>query len=103
MQDNNDLNDPALEPHLTPGDIAKRWKISEDSVRRRFKDEPGVLKLGHPTRLIGRKYQRHYFALRIPMSVFKRVENALMNKRQPESVSASAPVVRGNGRDLRAS
>jgi AraC-like DNA-binding protein len=62
-----------LERHYTLAQIAHALHVSESTVHRYFVDEPGVLKLGHPTRLAGRKYQRHYFSLRIPHSVFMRV------------------------------
>jgi AraC-like DNA-binding protein len=62
-----------LERHYTLAQIADAWHVSESTVHRYFINEPGVLKLGHPTRVAGRKYQRHYFSLRIPHSVFMRV------------------------------
>jgi AraC-like DNA-binding protein len=66
-----------IEEYLTVADIAQKLKLSEDSVRRLFADEEGVLRIGNGTRLVGRKYRRHYFTLRIPMSVFLRVQDRL--------------------------
>jgi hypothetical protein len=98
-------SDNVLEVHFTLAEIAEKWKLSHDTVQRVFKDEPGVLKLGHPSRLKGSKYQRRYFTLRIPESVFLRVQNRLMHQRGAESVAL--PVAgrgrRGADRSLQAS
>lgn len=75
-----------IEQVLTVAEIATAWKKSEDVVRRIFLDEPGVLRFGHGTLLAGRKYRRRYFSLRIPLSVFQRVEARLQQPRPgPES------------------
>ena len=66
-----------VEQHLSISDIAGKLRVSEDKVRRMFCDEAGVLKIGHPTLLAGRKYRRRYYTLRIPMSVFLRVVGRL--------------------------
>lgn len=90
-----------IEAHFTVAEIADKWKLSEVKVQQIFQDEPGVLKLGHPSRLVGRKLQRRYFTLRIPESVFLRVQKGLMHKRDSESVGL--PIARrGRGR-MRAS
>jgi hypothetical protein len=81
---------------LTVGDIAERWKLSKDSIRRIFAQEDGVIKIGQPTRLVGRKYQRHYSTLRIPLSVFLRVQDRLMYKRSPEVVRSRTGSSRRN-------
>jgi hypothetical protein len=73
----DDAVEAALEETLTVAEIAAKWKKSEDSIRRLFFDEPGVLKFGHGTRKVGRGYKRHYFSLRIPLSVFLRVQDRL--------------------------
>lgn len=70
-----------IEPTLTVAEIAGAWKKSADTVRRLFLDEPGVLRFGHGTLLAGRKYRRRYFSLRIPLSVFQRVEARLQRPR----------------------
>ena len=59
----------ALERHFTVTEIAKRWGMSEKSVRRFFADEPGVLKWGSPET----RKKRGYCNLRIPESVLIRV------------------------------
>jgi hypothetical protein len=38
-----------------------------------FQDEPGVLKIGEPSRRLGRKLKRRYYTLRVPQSVEERV------------------------------
>jgi hypothetical protein len=92
---------PRIEPHYTVGEIAAEWKLSTDTVRKLFLDEPGVLKIGEGSRLLGgRKYKRRYFVLRIPAAVLRRVEQKLINKRPAEPVSSR--VERGS-RDLHAS
>ena len=70
-----------LEQCLTVADIASKLKLSEDAVRRLFSAEPGVLCIGHPTRLVGRKYRRRYMTLRIPISVFERVLDRLVHRK----------------------
>jgi hypothetical protein len=74
------LPDDAVEQCLTVADIAGKLKLSEDATRRLFVGEPGVLRIGKPTRLVGRKYRRRYFVLRIPLSVFLRVQDRLSQK-----------------------
>jgi hypothetical protein len=65
--------DPACERHYTVREIATLWKLSEDSVRRLFKDEPGVLSIS-PRQRSGK---RAYATLRIPESVLERVHRKL--------------------------
>jgi hypothetical protein len=90
-----------LEMHFTVAEIADKWKLSHVKVQHIFQDEPGVLKLGHPSRLVGRNLQRRYYTLRIPESVFLRVQNRLMHKRDSESVGL--PIARRGGGRLRPS
>lgn len=58
-----------IEEHYTPKDLAAAWKVSPDTVVRWFSDEPGVLKLGTPSR----RGTRTRVELRIPRSVAERV------------------------------
>jgi len=62
------------ELHYTVADIAEKWKLSEDAVRRLFEKEPGVLVLGKGGAASGR---RRYTTLRIPESVVARVHRRL--------------------------
>jgi hypothetical protein len=67
----------AIEQCLTVADIGGKLRLSDDTVRRLFAHEEGVLRVGHPTLLKGRKYRRRYYSLRIPLSVFLRVRDRL--------------------------
>jgi hypothetical protein len=62
--------EPALERHFTPKELADLWLLHESTIRRLFVDEPGVLKYGKTSRHDGK---RDYVTLRIPESVVKRV------------------------------
>jgi hypothetical protein len=53
---------------FTVDEVAKMLKVSGDTVRRRFENEPGVIDLGVPTR----RYKRRYRVLRIPAAVLNR-------------------------------
>ncbi len=52
---------------FTVVEVAKMLKVSGDTVRRRFENEPGVIDLGAPER-----YKRRYRVLRIPAAVLNR-------------------------------
>jgi excisionase family DNA binding protein len=58
----------AVETCLTVAEVAERLKVNEDTVRRLFSNEPGVIVFCFP-----RKGRRLYRTLRIPESVFRRV------------------------------
>jgi hypothetical protein len=64
------------ETFYTPEEIAVAWKLSPDTVRRIFQNEPGVL-VFQKSRLNGR---RRYRTLRIPDSVAERVYHRLALK-----------------------
>jgi hypothetical protein len=73
-QDANSVSPPqtagvSAEQHYSVSDVASRWGLGKDVVRRIFQNEPGVLVLGG--RASGRK--RRYTTLRIPQSVLERV------------------------------
>jgi hypothetical protein len=69
------------ERHYSVPEIAKAWAMGDDTVRRLFADEPGVIRLGQGSRLVGRgKYKRRYHHLRIPGSVLLRVHSRLTAK-----------------------
>ncbi len=67
---------------LTVAMIARRWTRSRDSVRRLFANEEGVLRFGHETQRMGRRFRRRYYELRIPVSVFQRVEDRLQQRKR---------------------
>ena len=62
------------EQHYTVGEVALMWKLSRDSVRRMFKDEPGVLAISPRQR----RGKRAYVTLRIPQSVLELVHRKLL-------------------------
>jgi hypothetical protein len=67
---------PALsvgEKHFTPQELAEAWGVSIDVIRRIFRDEPGVLKIGDKNP----RHKRQYLTLRIPEEVAKRVHQRL--------------------------
>ncbi len=53
---------------LTVRDVAERLKVNEETVRRLFANEPGVIVICFP-----RRGRRVYRTLRIPEAVFRRV------------------------------
>lgn len=61
----------AIEKHYTVSQIAEAWGINDDTVRRLFADEPGVLRFSFPRTLQRKKAP--YITLRIPASVLDRV------------------------------
>jgi len=63
------------ELHHTVAEVADRWKLSPDVVRRLFEREPGVLVIGDR----GSRSKRRYLTLRIPGSVMERVHRRLCN------------------------
>ena len=45
------------------------WNYSENTIRRLFRNEPGVLKIGNPET----RFRRKYFKLSIPESLLMRI------------------------------
>jgi predicted transcriptional regulator len=62
----------ALEKHYTVEEIAEAWSVSPATVRRIFRDEPGVVVLAVETK----PGRRPYRTLRVPHSVLQRVHSA---------------------------
>ncbi len=58
----------ATDAFLTLAEVAERLKVNEDTVRRLFLNEPGVVVICFP-----RKGKRVYRTVRIPEPVFQRV------------------------------
>ena len=63
----------SLEHHCSVGELAKRWGWSENTIRRLFRKEPGVLKIVHPET----RQKRRYTSIRIPERVAQRVHQRL--------------------------
>jgi hypothetical protein len=75
------------ERYYTVAEIAKKLNVCRNTVRSLFDDEPGVIRIGHPSRREGRQLKRRYSILRIPESVLLRVmQERLVNKRPAEPV-----------------
>jgi len=66
-----------FERHFSPKQIAEAWAVSTAKARRMFQNEPGVIRIGEPSRRLGRKLKRRYYSLRIPQSVVERVHARL--------------------------
>jgi hypothetical protein len=63
----------ALERHYSVSELSKLWFFSENTIRRLFSREPGVIKIARqPTRV-----KRGYTSLRIPERVAQRVHRRL--------------------------
>ena len=59
----------AFERHYSVPDVAKLWRLSDDTIRRIFKDEAGVLRIGGAET----RFKRKRIQLSIPESVLIRV------------------------------
>ena len=66
----------AHDQHYTVSELAKRWHLSPNTVRRRVADEPGVIRLTVGPLLRNRR-KRHLVSLRIPERVALRVRAEL--------------------------
>jgi transcriptional regulator GlxA family with amidase domain len=69
------LTPAPLEKHFPVSEIAQAWDISEDTVRRLFEREPGVLIIEPAPGRVSRR--RRYRTLRIPAAVVDRVHRRL--------------------------
>jgi hypothetical protein len=65
--------DFAIEEHYTPQEVSVLLKLSADTIRRIFQDEPGVFRIGESFR----RGKRGYVTLRIPRSVLMRVHERM--------------------------
>ena len=59
--------------HYTVAEIAAAWKLSEETIRKLFRDEPDVLVIGNRKP----RYGRPCLSLRIPEFVVERVHRRL--------------------------
>jgi hypothetical protein len=62
-------------PFLTAKELAERWNVGITTIRRWFRNEPGVLEWGRMDSRPGRK--RAYLNLRIPPEVAERVRRRM--------------------------
>ena len=63
----------SVEKHYSVSELATIWKLSENTIRRMFEHEPGVIRWGAGE---GR-FKRRYITLRIPETVVLRVHRQL--------------------------
>ena len=61
------------EKHYSVAELAKLWQLSENTIRRMFENEPGVIVWG----VAERRFKRRYRTLRIPATVVLRVHHQL--------------------------
>lgn len=73
VEPRSSLGVPALERHYTVADLSRRWFFSENTIRRLFSKEPGVVKISHPQT----RAKRAYTSMRIPERVAQRVYRRL--------------------------
>jgi hypothetical protein len=66
-----------FERHFSPSELAEVWKLSEDTVRRIFEREPGVLIFENPEKASDRRRR----TMRIPASVAESVYRRLSTRR----------------------
>lgn len=72
-----------LEPHYTAREVAESWRVSEDTVYRKFRDMPGVLQI--PARVLKSKRKRApKVLLRIPASLLRRLQQEWSGGFRPE-------------------
>lgn len=63
------------ETHYRINELAKMWKLSRDTIRLLFRNEPGVIKIGKGLTRHGTG--RPYLVLSIPESVAMRVKTRI--------------------------
>jgi hypothetical protein len=63
----------ALETHYTVAELSRLWFFSENTIRRLFTKEPGVVKIAHPQT----RAKRGYTTMRIPERIAQRVRRRL--------------------------
>ena len=64
---------PTMERHFTVAELSKRWFFSENTIRRLFSQEPGVVRIARPQT----RSKRGYTSMRIPERIAERVHRRL--------------------------
>jgi hypothetical protein len=67
---------PYLEPHHTIKELAERWNLDRETVRRLVFDRDDVLKIAHTRR----NAKRDYVSYRIPQSVARKIYHTLLGR-----------------------
>lgn len=65
-----------FQQHFTPDELAQEWRVSGDTIRTLFRNEPGVLKIERPETLKKRGYE----TMRIPLDVAQRLHRRLTKR-----------------------
>jgi hypothetical protein len=96
----------AFEPHYSPQFLAEQWGFSTTTIQRMFENEPGVLRIGEPSRRVGRVLKRSYYTLRIPHSVAERVHQRHLSRGRVTETqrglsAGDSPADRPNGTTVR--
>jgi len=60
---------------VTPEELARRWHVSPTTIRRWFRDEPGVIQWGRAISRPGKP--RAHLSMRIPLHVVERVRRRM--------------------------
>jgi hypothetical protein len=60
---------PALEQHFTPDELADKWGVSANTVRRLCEEDGGIFVIDRPERMRKRRYK----SIRIPVSTAIRI------------------------------
>lgn len=63
----------AFEKHCSVAELSRQWGFSENTIRRLFRKEPGVIKIVHQETL----HKRRYTSMRIPERIAQRVHRRL--------------------------
>jgi hypothetical protein len=61
-----------LEKHYTPVELAKMLGKHPSTIRDWFRNVPGVVLVGKPSRREGKKLVRRYASMEVPASVYER-------------------------------
>jgi hypothetical protein len=82
----------ALEKHYSVQEVVDLWGWSESTVRRRFRNHPAVLKLGHAEGV--QSGSRPYTKLAIPESVLLETHSGMCQPPKPARKASAKPVRR---------
>jgi hypothetical protein len=64
---------PDVERHFTVAELSRRWFFSQNTIRRLFNREPGVVRIARPQT----RTKRGYTSIRIPERIAERVHRRL--------------------------
>lgn len=65
----------AEERHYTVAEVAAIWRVSGDTVRKLFFDDPAVIAISMPRKGPGERKHKPHVSLRIPASALRRVHD----------------------------